>query len=64
MLILPNQVSIKLQKCANEVSVFMCSSKEFQICGPSDLRFYVSYVFVFAPTTAILFARLVEEERK
>ena len=35
---LPNQVFIKLRKCAIEVSVFICSGKEFHIWGPGDLR--------------------------
>ena len=61
---LPNQVLIKLRKCANEVSAFMCSGKEFQIRGPSDLSLFVPYVLVFVLTTAILFGRLVDEERK
>ena len=61
---LPNQVLIKLQKCANEVSAFMCSGKEFQIRGPSDLSLFVPYVLVFVLTTAILFGRLADEKRK
>ena len=52
------------QTCANEVSAFICSGKEFQIRGPSDLRLFVPYVFVFVLTTAILFGRLADEERK
>ena len=58
---LPNQVLIKLRKCANEVSAFMCSGTEFQIRGPSDLRPFVPYVFVFVLKTAILFGRLGDE---
>ena len=42
----------------------MCSGKEFQIWGSSDLRLFVPYVFVFALTTAVLFGRLADEERK
>ena len=61
---LPNQVLIRLRKCASEVSAFMCSGKELQILGPSDLRLFVPYVFVFILTTAILFGRLADEERK
>ena len=61
---LPNQVRIKLRKCANEVSAFMCSGKEFQIRGPSDLSLFVPYVLVFVLTTAILFGRLADEKRK
>ena len=41
----------------------MCSGKEFQIWGPSDLRLFVQYVFVFVLTTAILFGPLEDEER-
>ena len=61
---LPNQVLIKLRRCANEVSAFMCSGKEFQIQGLSDLRLFVSYVFVFVLTTVILFGRLADKECK
>ena len=61
---LPNQVLIRLRKCASEVSTFMCSGKEFQISDPSDLRLFVPYVFVFVLTKAILFGRLVDDERK
>ena len=61
---LPHQVLIKPPGCANEVSAFMCSGKEFQIWGSSDLRLFVPYVFVFALKTAVLFGRLADEERK
>ena len=42
----------------------MCSGKEFQILGPSDLRLFVPYVLVFVLTTAKLFGRVEDEERK
>ena len=61
---LPNQVLIKLRKCASEASAFMRSGKEFQILGPSDLRLFVPYVLVLVFTTAILFGRLTDEEDK
>ena len=61
---LPNQVLIRLQKCAFEVSAFMCSGKEFQMWGPNDLRLFVPFVFVFVLTTAILFGHLADEECK
>ena len=61
---LPNQVLIRLRKCASEVSAFMCSGKEFQISDPSDLRLFVPYMFAFVLTKAMLFGRLVDEERK
>ena len=61
---LPNPVLIKLRKCASEASAFMCSGKEFQILGPSDLRLFVPYVLVLVLTTAILFGRLTDEEGK
>ena len=51
-------------KMWSEVSAFMCSGKEFQIWGPSDLRLFVPYVFVFVLTMAILFGHLVDEEPK
>ena len=40
------------------------TGKEFQIWGPSDLRLFFPYVLVFVFTTAILFGRLTNEERK
>ena len=52
------------QTCANEVSAFICSGKEFQIRGPSDLRLFVPYVFVFVLTTVILFGPHADEERR
>ena len=52
------------QTCANEVSAFICSGKEFQIRGPSDLRLFVPYVFVFVLTTAILFGPHADEKRR
>ena len=51
-------------KYAREVSVFMCSGKDFQIWGSSALRLFVPYVLVFVFTTAKLFGRLADEERK
>ena len=51
-------------KMWSKVSAFMCSGKESQIWGPSDLRLFVPYVFVFVLTMAILFGCLVDEEHK
>ena len=61
---LPNQALIRLRKCSSEVSAFMCSGKEFQIRGPSDLRLFIPYVFVLVLTMVLLFGRLAEEECK
>ena len=61
---LPNQVLIKLGKCKNEVSAFICSGKEFQIWSPGGVKLFVPYVFVFVLTTAILFGRLADEKPK
>ena len=41
----------------------MCSVKEFQIWGPSDLRLFVPYVLLFVLTTDTLFGRQADEER-
>ena len=57
-------VLLRLQKYAREVSAFMCSGKEFQMWGSSALRLFVPYVLVFVFTTAKLFGRLADEERK
>ena len=42
----------------------MSSGEEFHIWGPSDLRLFIPYMFVFVLTRAILFGCHADEEHK